>query len=283
MVLPASLIPLGYDHGVNTFFTNISGFYREAKMHPIDLLDPPTDSQYFRHVELPSLNTSSWNETRARELRGEWDWAGSTKWDMNLKERGLDGEWSDWTWVKGAATLTADVKTIDYDFYGLHYTPNGTYNLFAQPDGTRIDIRNIPRLYPEHPNITSRIVLAELEKEYKSQQDALLLSDVKPDGALLAPGNALMVDPAETACPLLIYLSLPPLPPGISREAIALYEDELRHPTGIRLSLTEPPRYWEGLGLGGVAIADECGWAFGIDGGTGVKIDEFWRKFVNCK
>ncbi len=94
--------------------------------------------------------------------------------------------------------------------------------------------------------------------------------------------HELMEDRTETTCPLLIYLTLPPLPPGVAPHEIALYENELRNPTGIGMSLTRPPGYWEGLGLGGVAVADQCGWVFGIDGGTGVKIDEFWRKSVNC-
>ena len=63
---------------------------------------------------------------------------------------------------------------------------------------------------------------------------------------------------------------------------MTLWEDEARDPSGIALSLDRPPGYWEGIGLGGVVVADECGWAFGLDGGTGVKIDDFWRRSVNC-
>lgn len=91
-----------------------------------------------------------------------------------------------------------------------------------------------------------------------------------------------MADRTETTCPLLVYLTVPPLPPGVSADAVALYENELQHPSGIATSLEKPPGYWEGLGLGGVVVVDECGWAFGIEGGTGVMIDDFWRKSVNC-
>ena len=62
-----------------------------------------------------------------------------------------------------------------------------------------------------------------------------------------------------------------------------MYEEELHNPTGIRLSLPRPPNYWDGTGLGGVAIADKCGWAFGIEGGKGLKLVDFWRKSINCK
>ena len=64
---------------------------------------------------------------------------------------------------------------------------------------------------------------------------------------------------------------------------MALYESELRQPSGIAMSLKKLPAYWEGLGLGGVVVADQCGWAYGIEGGTGVVIDDFWRKSVNCE
>ena len=115
-------------------------------------------------------------------MRGSIDWDGVTKWGMNLREREIDGHASEWSWVKGAATLTAEDQSIDYNFYGLHHLPNGTYNLFAQPDGIKVDIRNIPRLYPDHHNVSSRVVLTELEKELKTQEENMLLSDVKPDG-----------------------------------------------------------------------------------------------------
>lgn len=30
-------------------------------------------------------------------------------------------------------------------------------------------------------------------------------------------------------------------------------------------------------------VADQCGVAVGFDGGKGVRIDDFWRKSVNCE
>lgn len=89
----------------------------------------------------------------------------------------------DWHWVKGVATLTsADDSAIDYNLYGLHYVPNGTYSMFGLPDGMRVDIRNIPKLWPNHPNATHAIILEELEKELRVQQDSLYLTEVKADG-----------------------------------------------------------------------------------------------------
>jgi hypothetical protein len=80
-----------------------------------------------------------------------------------------------------------------------------------------------------------------------------------------------------------MHFALPPLPPGVSPAAMELYEGEMREPTGIKVSLPAPPNYWEGVGLGGVLVADQCGWAFGLEGGKGVTIDGFWARSLNCR
>ena len=104
---------------------------------------------------------------------------------MNVKERQVHlPNATDWSWVKGSATLSAGENAIDYAFYGLHFLPNGTMNLYGLPDGMRIDIREIPRLYPGHQNITHQIILAELENELAVQEASLMLSDVQDDGEL---------------------------------------------------------------------------------------------------
>jgi len=78
-------------------------------------------------------------------------------------------------------------------------------------------------------------------------------------------------------------MTVPPLPHGTSPLELERYEEELLRPTGIRLSLPRPPNYWDGVGLGGVIVADQCGVAIGFEKGKGVRIDDFWRKSINCK
>lgn len=92
-----------------------------------------------------------------------------------------------------------------------------------------------------------------------------------------------LADVTVTSCPLMVHLSLPPIPAGSSPGAVAQWEEEIANPTGIRSSLHRPPSYWEGIGLGGVAVADGCGFAFGIEGGKGLRLDDFWKKSVNCE
>lgn len=109
---------------------------------------------------------------------------------MNLRERKTEFNTTDWTWVKGAATIHSgdpwtSATLVEYEFYGLHYLPNGTYGLYGMPEGRRVDIRQIPKLWPGAENVTSRIVLAELEKELKTQEDTLLLSEVYDEGMSL--------------------------------------------------------------------------------------------------
>lgn len=303
-VLPSPLLPSRYRHDASRhyFYINITGFYRDAKAHTTSLLGSQHgDDQHANHtvtffdgVRMPDLNASSsttaWNETRARELRGDWPWASVDKWDMNIKERLPEGihesSSADWYWVRGSASVQAGAdQVIEYGLYGLHYVPNGTYELYGLPDGKDIDIRNIPRLFPYHQNITRGIILAELEKELRKQQQVLLQPDARVDGGLASriECQADLADVTITSCPLMVHFSLPPIPAGVSLAAVAQWEEEMASPTGIRSSLHRPPGYWEGIGLAGVAVADECGFVFGIDGGKGVKLDDFWQKSVNCK
>lgn len=86
-----------------------------------------------------------------------------------------------------------------------------------------------------------------------------------------------------TSCPVLIYMTVPPLPHGTSPQELERYDQEVSDPTGIRLSLPKPPNYWDGVGLGGVIVADQCGVAVGFEGGVGIRIDDFWKKSINCE
>jgi hypothetical protein len=98
-------------------------------------------------------------------------------------------------------------------------------------------------------------------------------------------GNcAEVIGETDTTCPIIMQLQIPPLPRHVTLAQIEQYEAEVRDPTGIGMSIPRPPGYWEASpGLGGVIIADGCGWAFGVSGGTGVPIDDFWRKSLNCR
>lgn len=47
--------------------------------------------------------------------------------------------------------------------------------------------------------------------------------------------------------------------------------------------MKRPPGYSQlPPGLGGVVVADGCGWALGVDGGEGLEVDDFWRREVSC-
>lgn len=92
---------------------------------------------------------------------------------------------------------------------------------------------------------------------------------------------SLTADPVDTHCPLLMHLSLPPLPPGLTLNQVLEYERELANPTGILGSLKRPRGYWEGEGLGGVIVGEQCGFVIGFDKGQGVPLDNFWRKTIH--
>jgi hypothetical protein len=93
---------------------------------------------FWHHVRFPTWtgtgvgdDAERYNETLAKEMRGDFDWLAVDKWDMNLREKLLkepehkngaekygEGEdwyeamlsqvvWRDWAWVKGSATVYA--------------------------------------------------------------------------------------------------------------------------------------------------------------------------------
>ncbi|CAK9785846.1 hypothetical protein CC85DRAFT_287654 [Cutaneotrichosporon oleaginosum] len=303
-ILASSIVPTRFDHSEvaargGHFFPNMTGWYRHAVAHPVDLLKEQEDrsDSFFRGIPLPAVKErAGWNQTLADELRGEFDWMSITSWDLRVTvERGIaheegerkksrpEGDFGEprredddlvarapkWAWVRGGITVGAPNTTLEYKFYGLHHIANGTYELFSLHESQRVDIRHIPTLYPDHHNETAQIVLTELKKDLQIQEDSLLLTDVKPE------------EPSSTKCPLLIHLSLPPLPAGVQLEDVLRYDSELANPTGLLFSLKRPPTYWQGVGLGGVIVGDQCGFVAGLDRGRGVPLDDFWRKTVN--
>jgi hypothetical protein len=206
-------VPTRFDHSEvaargGHFFPNITGWYRRAMAHPVDLVKEQVDrsDSFFRGIPLPAVNESGgWNQTLADELRGEFDWMSVTSWDLRVTvERGIapegekkapeedseaSGEDEDlvalaptWAWVRGGITVSTVNTSLEYKFYGLHHIANGTYELFSLHESQRVDIRHIPTLYPDHRNETRQIVLTELRKELQIQEDSLLLTDVKMEG-----------------------------------------------------------------------------------------------------
>lgn len=140
-------------------------------------------------------------------------------------------------------------------------------------------------------NETRGIVLRELEKEVKVQEGLFVLGDMRQDGKLIPPGRLLALpDPTSptdvsetTTCPLLIHLALPPIPSASLSAEIQAYHAEISNPTGLLASMKRPPGYSQlPPGLGGVVVADGCGWALGVEGGEGLEVDDFWRREVDC-
>lgn len=210
---PETIMPSRYDHLPiqGPFFTNITGFYRHAVATPLSLVSPaePETTTFFGDVRIPNLNTSSWNATLAEELKGSWNWASTHRFDFNLKERfildangNLNATYNGWTWVKGGITLFSDSpplfsevgvedeegdkQEIEYEVYGLHHIRNGTYRMFGMPEGKKVDIRRIPTLFgnPDEHNLATNVILLEMEKELRHQQENLLLMDAKEDSKL---------------------------------------------------------------------------------------------------
>jgi hypothetical protein len=116
------------------YYQNITGFYREADTHYLNLSDPSSSNSinhFFRHLSenqhgdhresraRPLVNETSWNQTVATQKSGGWDWQGIEKWSMNVNEKEIiprddngelilgetskrrtgGGAWDDWSWI----------------------------------------------------------------------------------------------------------------------------------------------------------------------------------------
>ena len=70
-------------------------------------------------------------------------------------------------------------------------------------------------------------------------------------------------------CDLIVFVSVHPIS-GITPEALALYENEIRFPTG--QTVVKPPR----LELSGVIYSPDCGTALEWRDEPAVKVERFW-------
>ena len=71
-------------------------------------------------------------------------------------------------------------------------------------------------------------------------------------------------------CDVILFLSVLPLS-GVSQKALALYEDEMRFPTG--QTTVKPPA----MELSGVVYSPDCGTALEWTDERAVKVDNFWQ------
>jgi transmembrane E3 ubiquitin-protein ligase len=71
-------------------------------------------------------------------------------------------------------------------------------------------------------------------------------------------------------CDMIMFISVLPSP-GISSEALALYESEMRYPTGQRI-VRPPP-----MELSGIMYSPDCGTALEWRDERAVKVEKFWH------
>jgi len=71
-------------------------------------------------------------------------------------------------------------------------------------------------------------------------------------------------------CDIIVFVSVLPLS-GITAEELALYEEEMRYPTGQRV-IKPPP-----MELSGVIYSPDCGTALEWRDEPAVKVEKFWR------
>lgn len=134
-LLPAHLIHAPSTYSANEFPSNITGFYRDATLHPLNLSAPstsPSKDHFFRHIDLlhlahgwdgivklpeslaPTRNVTG-DEYWEEPVIPEWEWWNTQSWSLNMNERKIpavadDGEvlndpeaekeFEDWSWLR---------------------------------------------------------------------------------------------------------------------------------------------------------------------------------------
>lgn len=198
-------------------------------------------------------------------------------------------------------------ETLTYDLTGVHHLSQGELTFWGTPEewvsrisqrfqkytdsrmvpfavlpySQPLDIRRIPSLYNNATlrNMTGHIVLFDMLRQLKKARDSLGVV-TGGGGNPLEEGNSVKIrascsqadalsftaEPiAATTCPLALNFRLHPLPKGYTKEMLESYEAELSNPSGI--PIISPGN----LEMEGVGVFDECGIAFGLHGGEGMK------------
>ncbi|ODN74704.1 hypothetical protein, variant [Cryptococcus amylolentus CBS 6039] len=277
LLSPSSILPPSFRHDPagQIFARNITGRYRGAQVHPLSLSSPPARTQhssYWSSLNPPfNTNLPITPPDDDQKPADKWRWQDTTRLDMSFIEtapiginhiKASSGEspfysWGtgDWLFAEGSLTLTSaspallglwnNEDVVRYDFYGMHYIPNGTINLYALPRGKHI--LPITSKVPDwgQGNILDGLV-TDLSEKMDVKKQLAWYSHVWFNTPFDIEEKGLV-----TECPLSIHITFPPSADLAKSNITSTNTDYV----------LSSPR------LAGVAIAEGCGWALGFEGG----------------
>ncbi|ODO06549.1 hypothetical protein I350_03904 [Cryptococcus amylolentus CBS 6273] len=292
MTLPSSLVPTEYryDLDANAPYPFLDGRHIGYRVHPLPLELAIAQSR----SHSPSSGAPFWpGNSLDKNLTGKEDgsiWAGMEQMDMVLAYDPFDkmlwegkerrGEYvqrakiqsndsppfEGWNRIAGRMRLMFGAsgalslgRKIQYDLVGLHNERDGTCRIYGFPQGRTPNLQH-----------AQRFLERSLEDYDMGKEEVITLSKIK---ASELPATWLMSRLQETTpdCALLAHFTLPPLlsPPEPHAQPLTVHDLNLHNLTTGKAA---------SLGFRGVAVADGCGWAMGLEGTMARETLSDWRE-----
>ncbi|KAG9018045.1 hypothetical protein FRB90_012548 [Tulasnella sp. 427] len=256
-VLPAHT-PL--DPQKSSYWSNMTGFWNgQARLYnlsnPADL--PPAWSPMAAEL------VKDLNQTEVSKKIGVWNWTEISKTSFRLSEPGNTTNPVIQP-VHGHLDLETSVDFLKFEFNGLHFPATGSIVALMNPNGSPVDIRDLPPLVSQNlQNATRYVVLEELRKHLDSLQKQVDFGRSSDDDNQ-SPDNT------ETTCQFAFYGHLRPC--NVPADKLKELEDEMQYPTGIS-TVSRPPVIFDGI-----LISPDCAVLVELNELDGMRVDRFWRK-----
>jgi len=159
----------------------------------------------------------------------------------------------------------------DTTLHGIHFPHSGEVILTSTtPKKYRLSILSNIRFegIPLLPYLTSDNTTFTVAKDFVLQH---LEKSMKKHASYQAADTDEQMNPLRPLqCDMILFLSILPLS-GISRASLAIYENEIRFPTG-QTTVRPPP-----MEVSGVMFSPDCSTALEWRDEQAVKVEKFWR------
>jgi len=257
------------------YYTNITGILR-GKWHRI----PKRNANPFLGVDPGSSNDEEIPESRTFSAQTDWGIMNYTYRDTILGPSGklsldlteLDKN-STIQFLEGTLTVAKPNGDVMYDakLSGVHFPENGEAILTTTSP---------KKYFSLHPLVNARFEGLSMLPFFTSSNASFVATknliiehlekSLERHNAYQSSGNDDSPSFRGVQCDIIVFISVLPLS-GITAEELALYEEEMRYPTGQRV-IKPPP-----MELSGVIYSPDCGTALEWRDEPAVKVEKFWR------
>ncbi|KZS94573.1 hypothetical protein SISNIDRAFT_409713 [Sistotremastrum niveocremeum HHB9708] len=262
-ILLPTLPPL--DTSLFSYSHNVTGYF-ESPVTIHNLTDPfnVTWSAEAQDV-VKSINASD-----IIGRLGTWNWSAVSNLGITIKEPmpqvNFEASDPDIVMFNGEVTIESETEFqyVKFDLEGVHFPKNGTFYAFAEPQGRKVETRQIPSLVPEGAqNATAQAIVPILESKIERLRNIIASGATELTNEEPAP---------ETTCSLKLYGQLQPAP--LPQYLLENLEAEVENPTGASTISAPPPL------LDAILLSEDCGFLLEIREAKGMKAARFWRKMT---